>query len=163
MRLTLRASSRTRGRARARAFLAAGIEPGDRVAIWAPNIVGVGGGGARRSSAAGGVLVPINTRFKAAEAGYVLRKSGARLLCTVGEFLGVDYADSLGGRGAARARARSSCCAASSQRGDAVARLPGARRARADGARARARARRRAGATSPTCSSPRAPPATRRA
>ena len=37
---------------------------------------------------AGAVLVPLNTRFKGAEAGYVLRKSRARLLFTVGEFLG---------------------------------------------------------------------------
>jgi acyl-CoA synthetase (AMP-forming)/AMP-acid ligase II len=74
----------------ARAFLAAGIAPGDRVAIWAPNswewIVAALG-----LQSAGGVLVPINTRWKAGEAGYVLRKCRARLLCTVGEFLGVRY------------------------------------------------------------------------
>jgi len=77
------------------AFLAAGLEPGDRVAIWAPNLhewilaaIGV--------QSAGGVLVPVNTRFKAAEAGYILAKSGARFLCTMGDFLGVNYADSLG-------------------------------------------------------------------
>jgi len=80
----------------ARAFLAAGVEPRDRVAIWAPNVaewvvaaIGL--------QSAGGVLVPLSTRFKAAEAGYVLRRSGARLLCTVGEFLGVDYAALLAG------------------------------------------------------------------
>jgi acyl-CoA synthetase (AMP-forming)/AMP-acid ligase II len=79
-----------------RAFLGAGVDPGDRVSIWAPNIaewvvaaIGL--------QAAGGVLVPLSTRFKAAEAGYVLRRSGARLLCTVGEFLGVDYAALLAG------------------------------------------------------------------
>src|SRR5262245_44815975 len=50
----------------ARAFLAAGIEPGDRAAIWAPNIwewiiaaLGL--------HAARGVLVPLNTRFKGNE------------------------------------------------------------------------------------------------
>ena len=37
------------------------------------------------------MLVPINTRNKGAEAGYVLRKSGARLLCTIAGFLGTDY------------------------------------------------------------------------
>ncbi len=80
----------------ARAFLAAGIEPGDRVAVWAPNIhewilaaIGL--------QSAGAVLVPLNTRFKRAEAGYVLRKSRTRILCTVGEFLGTNYADSLAG------------------------------------------------------------------
>ena len=77
-----------------RAFIAAGIEPGDRVAIWAPNchewiLAAIG------LQSAGAVLVPVNTRFKAAEAGYILAKSGARLLCTTGEFLGVNYADSL--------------------------------------------------------------------
>ena len=80
----------------ARAFLAAGVEPGDRVAVWAPNIhewilaaIGL--------QSAGAVLVPLNTRFKRAEAGYVLRKSRARILCTVGEFLGTNYAESLEG------------------------------------------------------------------
>ena len=73
-----------------RAFLAAGVAPGDRVAIWAPNlhewmVAALG------LQSAGGVLVPINTRWKGAEAGYVLRKCRARLLCTVGEFLGTNY------------------------------------------------------------------------
>lgn len=80
----------------ARAFLAAGVEPGERVAIWAPNLAEwvVAALGLQ---SAGGVLVPLSTRFKAAEAAYVLRRSGARLLCTVGEFLGVDYAALLEG------------------------------------------------------------------
>ena len=73
-----------------RAFVAAGVEPGDRVAIWAPNvaewvIAAIG------LQSAGAALVPMSTRFKAAEAGYVLRRCGARLLCSVGDFLGVDY------------------------------------------------------------------------
>src|SRR5688572_18334564 len=78
----------------ARAFLAAGLAPGERAAIWAPNVwewvvaaLGI--------QSAGGVLVPLNTRYKAAEAGYILRKSRARVLCTMGEFLGTSYADSL--------------------------------------------------------------------
>jgi len=81
----------------ARAFGAAGVEHGDRVAIWAPNLwewivaaLGV--------HSVGGVLVPLNTRFKAAEACYVLRRSKARVLCTVGEFLGTNYADALEGQ-----------------------------------------------------------------
>ena len=76
----------------ARAFLAAGIQRGDRVGIWAPNsarwIVAALG-----LQSAGAVLVTLNTRFKAAEAAYVLQKSEARLLCTVGDFLGMNYAD----------------------------------------------------------------------
>jgi len=84
----------------ARAFCAAGIEPGDRIAIWAPNIhewvlaaIGL--------QAVGGVLVPLNTRMKGGEAGYILKKSGARMLCTVTGFLDTDYVsllrDVLGG------------------------------------------------------------------
>ena len=40
-------------------------------------------------------MVPINTCFKGDEAAYVLRKSGARVLFTVGDFLGIDYVDLL--------------------------------------------------------------------
>ena len=84
------------GERAARAFLAAGLLPGERAAIWAPNLwewvvaaLGI--------QSAGGVLVPINTRFKPPEAGYVLRRSRARVLCTMGGFLGTNYADSLAG------------------------------------------------------------------
>ena len=73
-----------------RAAVAAGLEPGDRAAVWAPNIhewIGAALG----ILGAGGVLVPINTRFKGAEAAYVLEKSGARLLFTVTDFLDTDY------------------------------------------------------------------------
>lgn len=77
-----------------RAFRAAGIKKGDRVAIWAPNIyqwivatIGL--------QSAGGVLVPLNTRMKGAEAGYVLKASGAKILCTVDEFLGARWVDQL--------------------------------------------------------------------
>lgn len=78
----------------AAALMSLGVVPGDRVAVWAPNVhewvlAAIG------THLAGAVLVPINTRFKAAEAGYVLRKSRARVLCTVSEFLGVSYVDLL--------------------------------------------------------------------
>ena len=74
----------------ARAFMAAGLQPGDRVGVWAPNIAEwvVAALGA---ISAGGVLVPLNTRFKGAEAAYVLERSGARFLCTVTGFLDTDY------------------------------------------------------------------------
>ena len=72
------------------ALVAAGIEPGDRVAIWAPNslrwIVAVLG-----IFEAGATLVPINTRFKGVEAADILTRSGARALVTVTDFLGTDY------------------------------------------------------------------------
>jgi acyl-CoA synthetase (AMP-forming)/AMP-acid ligase II len=72
----------------ARGFLASGVEPGDRVAVWAPNrwewVVAAAG-----AQAAGAVLVPLNTRLKGREAGVILRRSRARLLVTLGgEFLG---------------------------------------------------------------------------
>src|SRR4051794_37713000 len=74
----------------ARALIASGIQRGDRVAIWAPNslewIVAALG-----ITTAGGVLVPINTRFKGTEAAFVLARSGARALFTVRGFLDTDY------------------------------------------------------------------------
>ncbi|MFF4644038.1 FadD3 family acyl-CoA ligase [Streptomyces sp. NPDC001389] len=78
----------------AAACLAAGVEPGDRVAVWAPNTVDwiVSALGA---VTAGAVLVPLNTRFKGAEAAYVLRRSRARLLFVTGTFLGTSYVASL--------------------------------------------------------------------
>jgi acyl-CoA synthetase (AMP-forming)/AMP-acid ligase II len=82
------------GEQAARAFCAAGVKPGDRIAIWAPNLyewilaaIGL--------QSAGGVLVPLNTRLKGGEAGYILAKSGARILFTVSEFLGNHYVELL--------------------------------------------------------------------
>jgi acyl-CoA synthetase (AMP-forming)/AMP-acid ligase II len=74
----------------ARAFLAAGVAKGDRVAVWGPNSARwvIAALGLQR---AGGVLVPLNTRFQAVEAAFVLAKSKARILCTAGHFLGRDY------------------------------------------------------------------------
>ena len=70
--------------------MAHGIEPGDRVAIWAPNcaewIVALFG-----LLHAGATLVPINTRFKGAEAAVILQRSHARALVTVTGFLDTDY------------------------------------------------------------------------
>src|SRR4051794_23926779 len=76
--------------ATSRAFIASGLQPGDRVGIWAPNtcewvFAALG------AISAGGVLVPLNTRFKGAEAAFVLERSGARFLCTVTGFLDTDY------------------------------------------------------------------------
>lgn len=78
----------------ARSFLAAGINQGDRVAIWAPNIyewiiaaIGL--------QSIGGVMVPLNTRMKGSEAAFILNRSGARMLFTVNDFLGVNYPELL--------------------------------------------------------------------
>jgi acyl-CoA synthetase (AMP-forming)/AMP-acid ligase II len=73
------------------AMISTGIERGDRVAVWAPNgrlfvVASLG------AVTAGAVLVPLNTRFKSDEAGWILGKSGARLLVTDDGFLGNDYA-----------------------------------------------------------------------
>ena len=80
----------------AAAFIAAGLAPGDRVAIWAPNIyqwvlAAVG------AQSVGGVLVPLNTRLKGPEAAYILRASGAKFLFTVSDFLDVSYPELLAG------------------------------------------------------------------
>lgn len=73
-----------------RGMIAMGVRPGTRVGLLAPNsarwivaALGVLG--------AGGVLVPLNTRFKGPEAAYILRKSGASLLVTVTDFVDNDY------------------------------------------------------------------------
>jgi acyl-CoA synthetase (AMP-forming)/AMP-acid ligase II len=74
----------------ARALIALGIDKGDRVAIWAPNIwewivcaLGI--------HTVGAVMVPVNTRYKGIEAAYLLAKSQAKALFTVTGFLDVDY------------------------------------------------------------------------
>ncbi|HEX8803687.1 MAG TPA: FadD3 family acyl-CoA ligase, partial [Acidimicrobiales bacterium] len=74
----------------ARALVASGVEPGDRVAIWAPNTAAwvLGALGAYR---AGAVVVTINTRFKGGEAAHVIRTAGARLLLTTTDFLDTDH------------------------------------------------------------------------
>ncbi|MDM4719408.1 FadD3 family acyl-CoA ligase [Micromonospora sp. WMMA1363] len=73
----------------ARALIATGVRPGDRVAIWSPNThhwvpaaLGIG--------YAGATLVPVNTRYTGPEALDVVRRSEARALLVAGTFLGVD-------------------------------------------------------------------------
>ncbi len=78
----------------AAAFVAAGLAPGERVALWAPNgwrwIVACLG-----IQAAGGILIPLNTRFKGAEAEFILRKSQAAMALAFGDFLGLSAWDLL--------------------------------------------------------------------
>ena len=79
-----------------KAFIAAGVEARDRVGIWAPNIyqwilAALG------AFAAGAAVVPLNTRYKGQEAGYILGKSRATTLCTVNGFLGTNYVELLRG------------------------------------------------------------------
>jgi len=78
------------------ALVSCGVEPGDNVAIWAPNsanwIVAMLG-----IACAGCVLVPLNTRYQGPEAAHILNRSRAKLLITVSDFLGRDYRATLEG------------------------------------------------------------------
>ncbi|OBA84589.1 fatty acid--CoA ligase [Mycobacterium sp. 1164966.3] len=77
-------------RCAAGAFASFGIDKGDRVAIWAPNsadwIIAAFG-----LLTAGGVLVPVNTRFKAEEAGDIILRTQAKAVLVQKGFLGQDY------------------------------------------------------------------------
>lgn len=74
----------------ARALVATGIEHGDRVAIWSPNI-GEWVVAALAVQRVGAAVATMNTRFKGHEGAYNIRTSGARLLFTVTDFLDTDY------------------------------------------------------------------------
>jgi acyl-CoA synthetase (AMP-forming)/AMP-acid ligase II len=73
----------------AAAMIGRGIAPGDRVAIWSPNtwhwVVAC-----LAVHYAGAVMVPLNTRYTAAEAGDILARTHAPLLIAMGRFLGND-------------------------------------------------------------------------
>jgi acyl-CoA synthetase (AMP-forming)/AMP-acid ligase II len=73
----------------AAALIAAGVEPGDRVAVWSPNThhwvrLALG------TLYAGATLVPVNTRFTAVEALDILHRTHAKALFAAGPFLGTD-------------------------------------------------------------------------
>jgi HIP---CoA ligase len=79
----------TRVAAAAGALIDGGLRPGDRVAVWAPNtcewvLAALG------ALSAGGVLVPVSTRFTGPEALDVIGRSGARVLFVASDFLGAD-------------------------------------------------------------------------
>jgi acyl-CoA synthetase (AMP-forming)/AMP-acid ligase II len=77
-------------RCAAGAFAELGIRRGDRVAVWAPNsadwIVAAFG-----LLTAGGVLVPVNTRFKPDEAADIIGRSGVKAVLVQKGFLGGDF------------------------------------------------------------------------
>lgn len=80
----------------AAALIESGVEPGERVAVWAPNMwewaataLGI--------HSVGAVLIPLNTRFKGPEAGYVIGAAKATRLFTVTDFLDTDYVALLDG------------------------------------------------------------------
>jgi acyl-CoA synthetase (AMP-forming)/AMP-acid ligase II len=71
------------------AYLAHGVSPGDRVALWAPNgvewmLAALG------AQYVGAVLVPVNTRYRGHEAADVVARTRARLLVVGQGFLGGD-------------------------------------------------------------------------
>jgi fatty-acyl-CoA synthase len=78
----------------ARGLIAAQVEKGDRVGIWAPNVaewVVVQFATAR----AGAILVNINPSYRAHELAYALRQSGCSLLILAGGFRDADYRELL--------------------------------------------------------------------
>ncbi|CDO90760.1 long-chain-fatty-acid--CoA ligase [Mycobacterium triplex] len=82
-------------RCAAGAFADLGVDKGERVAIWAPNsaewIIAAFG-----LLTAGGVLVPVNTRFKTEEAGDIIARSGVKAVLVQKGFLGQDFAAPVG-------------------------------------------------------------------
>lgn len=85
------ADLRSEVRQAAAAMIEMGVQPGDRVAIWSPNtwhwVVAC-----LATHHAGGVLVPLNTRYTASEATDILSRTAAPLLFASGDFLGADKA-----------------------------------------------------------------------
>lgn len=83
------AELRAEVRRAAAAIAGAGVKPGDRVALWLPNtwhwVVAC-----LAIHYAGAVLVPVNTRYTAEEAGDILARTRAPLLIGMGRFLGAD-------------------------------------------------------------------------
>ncbi|NOG31001.1 AMP-binding protein [Halomonas sp. TBZ9] len=74
----------------ARALLAIGVKPGDRVAIWAPNcsewtLTQFA------TAKVGAILVNINPAYRTHELEYALNQSGARFLVTADSFKSSDY------------------------------------------------------------------------
>ena len=80
--------------AAARGYRALGVEPGDRVAIWAPNraefIVALLG-----AQLIGASVVPLNTRYRGLEAHVILERSRAVVLVLCDGFLTTDYSTML--------------------------------------------------------------------
>src|SRR3954447_5484744 len=74
----------------ARAFLAAGIEPGDRVGVWSPNraewvLVQYA------TAKLGVILVNINPAYRTSELAYSLAQSGCRMVISARSFKSSDY------------------------------------------------------------------------
>jgi acyl-CoA synthetase (AMP-forming)/AMP-acid ligase II len=78
----------------ARALIADGMDHGERIAIWAPNMwewVAAATGIQR----AGGTIVPLNTRLRGGEVADIVRRAGITRIVSIGDFLGRHYPDML--------------------------------------------------------------------
>jgi acyl-CoA synthetase (AMP-forming)/AMP-acid ligase II len=71
----------------ARGYVAHGLEPGDRVVVWAPNSIDWAVA-ALAVSYAGGVLVPANSRYTGHEVADIVDRTRARLVVVTDGFLG---------------------------------------------------------------------------
>jgi len=81
-------------RSTAAGYIALGLEPGDRVCIWAPNstdwiVAGLA------ASYAGATLVPINSRYTGHEAHDIAARTHARIFVLANGFLGRDQVSEL--------------------------------------------------------------------
>jgi len=83
-------------RAVARGYVARGLQPRDRVCVWAPNstdwVIA-----ALAVSYAGGTLVPVNSRYTGHEAADIVDRTRARLVVVANGFLGRDQVAELRG------------------------------------------------------------------
>jgi fatty-acyl-CoA synthase len=78
----------------AKGLLALGVEKGDHVAVWAPNVpewIFL----QMALAKVGGVIVTINTNYRAAEVEYVLQQGDIKLLCLTEELRGNTYLESV--------------------------------------------------------------------
>jgi fatty-acyl-CoA synthase len=71
-------------------LLAAGVRPGDRVSLWAPNC-GEWILLQHATALVGAILVNVNPAYRTHELSYVLRQSGSRMLVAVPQFKASDY------------------------------------------------------------------------
>jgi acyl-CoA synthetase (AMP-forming)/AMP-acid ligase II len=76
-----------RVRATARGYAGLGLEPGDRVCVWAPNSTDWAVA-ALAVSYAGGTLVPVNSRYTGPEVADIVERTSARIVVVADGFLG---------------------------------------------------------------------------
>ncbi|MCU1401407.1 MAG: acyl-CoA synthetase (AMP-forming)/AMP-acid ligase [Acidimicrobiales bacterium] len=81
------------------ALIASGVEPGERIAMWAPNRA-VFVTASFAVYRVGAILVPISSRYRGDEAASIIRRSSASMLFTVTDFLDPDPVSMLAGAGA---------------------------------------------------------------